>query len=71
MQDGTAIEVATIGNEGLAGYTAVGGGKISANKVIVQINDGGLRIDARAPREEVAQERAAPGTAASATTPPS
>ena len=55
MQDGSAIEVATIGNEGLAGHTAAGGGKISANKVIVQINDGGLRIEARALREEVAR----------------
>ena len=49
MQDGSAIEVATVGNEGLVGHTAAfGGGRTSPNKVIVQIGDGGLRIDAKA-----------------------
>ena len=55
MQDGNAIEVATIGNEGMAGHTAAVGGKTSPNKVIVQVGDGGLRIEAVALREEVAR----------------
>src|SRR4051812_42547811 len=41
MQDGSAIEVATVGREGLIGHSVVGGGKTSPNKVIVQIGDGG------------------------------
>jgi hypothetical protein len=53
MQDGTAIEVATVGIEGLVGHTAAfGSGKTSPNKVIVQIGDGGLRIAAQALRGE-------------------
>jgi CRP-like cAMP-binding protein len=47
MQDGSAIEVATVGDEGLVGHSVVIGGKTSPNKVIVQIGDGGLRIEAR------------------------
>ena len=52
MSNGDAIEVATIGFEGIVGHTAALGGKISANKVIVQIGDGGLRIEARILREQ-------------------
>jgi CRP-like cAMP-binding protein len=52
MQDGSAIEVATIGNEGLAGHTIAVGGRRSVNRVIVQIADGGLRIEASALRQE-------------------
>jgi CRP-like cAMP-binding protein len=56
MQDGTGIEVATIGNEGLVGHTAAfGSGRTSPNKLIVQIGDGGLRIEARALRTEAAR----------------
>jgi CRP-like cAMP-binding protein len=56
MQDGSAIEVATVGTEGLVGHTAVfGSGRTSPNKVIVQIGDGGLRIDSRALRREAAR----------------
>jgi CRP-like cAMP-binding protein len=46
MQDGNAIEVATIGNEGLVGHYGIGG-DTSPHRVIVQIEDGGLRIAAR------------------------
>ena len=53
MRDGSAIEVATVGNEGLVGHTAAfGGARTSPNKVIVQIGDGGLRIEAQALRAE-------------------
>src|SRR4051812_43204922 len=37
MEDGSAIEVATIGDEGVLGHTVARGGKWSPNKVIVQI----------------------------------
>ena len=55
MQDGNAIEVATIGNEGLVGHYG-SGGKRSPHRVIVQVEDGGLRIAARALQEEGAKE---------------
>lgn len=55
MQDGNAIEVATVGNEGLAGYFGTGG-ESSPHKVIVQVADGGLRIDARRLQAEGARE---------------
>src|SRR3954465_4724042 len=58
MQDGSAIEVATVGDEGLVGQTAAAGGKTSPNKVIVQIEDGGLRIAVHALRQET--ERSGP-----------
>ena len=45
MQDGNAIEVATIGNEGLVGHFGTGGSR-SPHRVIVQVEDGGLRIAA-------------------------
>ena len=51
MQDGNAIEVATIGNEGLVGHYGIGG-HTSPHRIIVQIEDGGLRIAARALQEE-------------------
>ncbi len=44
MQDGTPIEVATIGNEGLIGHYSVGENVISPNKVIVQVPGNGYRI---------------------------
>ncbi len=37
MQDGNAIEVATVGREGLIGHTALQGSAISPNRMIVQI----------------------------------
>lgn len=57
MQDGSAIEVASVGNEGLVGHMAAFGGGTSSNKVIVQIGDGVLRIKAQALRQEAAQSR--------------
>lgn len=44
MGNGDAIEVATVGNEGVVGHTAIVGGGRSPNKVIVQIGGDGLRI---------------------------
>jgi hypothetical protein len=51
MRDGNAIEVATIGNEGLVGYYG-SGGTTSPLRVIVQVEDGGQRIAARELEEE-------------------
>src|SRR4051812_4159094 len=45
MRDGDAIEVATVGNEGLVGHYGFGG-KVSPHRVVVQISDGALRIPA-------------------------
>ncbi len=52
MQDGSAIEVATVGNEGLVGYGVTTPSKTSPQRVIVQIGDGGLRIEVEALRRE-------------------
>jgi CRP-like cAMP-binding protein len=57
MRDGNAIEVATVGNEGLVGNYAFGG-RTSPHRVIVQVSDGGLRIAARALQEEGVQDGA-------------
>jgi CRP-like cAMP-binding protein len=55
MTDGSAIEVATVGKEGMVGHTAATGHMMSPNKVIVQIGDRGLRIEAKVLREEIAR----------------
>jgi CRP-like cAMP-binding protein len=44
MSDGSAIEVATVGAEGAVGVGALVGVRTSPNKVIVQIEDGALRL---------------------------
>jgi CRP-like cAMP-binding protein len=54
MQDGNAIEVATIGNEGMVGHYGLNG-KTSPHRMIVQIEDGGLRIPAPALQKEGAK----------------
>ena len=51
MGNGDAIEVATVGCEGMVGHTAVLGGGISPNKVIVQIGGDGLQMKARVSKE--------------------
>ena len=51
MKDGNAIEVATIGNEGLVGHYGSGGMR-SPHRVIVQVEDGGQRIAAPALESE-------------------
>ncbi len=55
MLDGNAIEVATVGNEGLVGHYGTGV-KRSPHRVIVQVEDGGLRIAARALQVEAARD---------------
>jgi CRP-like cAMP-binding protein len=51
MEDGSAIEVATIGNEGLAGLTAFVGGEVSPYSVIVQLPGDALRMKTERLRE--------------------
>ena len=55
MQDGSAIEVATIGNEGLVGHYGFGG-KTSPNRLVVQVGDGAHRIASRVLQEESARD---------------
>jgi CRP-like cAMP-binding protein len=54
MADGSAIEVATVGREGLIGHTVVAGDRTSANRLIVQIPDGSLRIETKVFQNEFA-----------------
>jgi CRP-like cAMP-binding protein len=56
MEDGSAIEVATIGNEGVAGLTAFSGGEISPNEVMVQVAGDALRVRAKTIQEQARQE---------------
>ena len=58
MQDGNAIEVATIGNEGLGGHSVALGIMISPNKVIAQIAGNGYRVEAGVLAEQVAKSQA-------------
>ena len=55
MKDGRAIEVATIGNEGMIGLPASIEAKNSPNKVLVQIAGDGLRIKASMLMDETRQ----------------
>ena len=55
MQDGNAIEVATVGHEGLVGHYGFGG-KTSPHKVIAQVAGQALRIASRALHEEAATD---------------
>lgn len=51
MRDGNAIEVATIGSEGLVGHYGFGG-KTSPHRVIVQVANGALRMTSLALQRE-------------------
>lgn len=46
LQDGSAVEVGTVGEEGLAGLPALLGAAVSPHEVVVQGEGNGLRIDA-------------------------
>jgi CRP-like cAMP-binding protein len=52
MGDGRAIEVATIGNEGMVGITAFIGGVTSPNEFMVQVSGNGFRMRAEVFKEE-------------------
>jgi CRP-like cAMP-binding protein len=54
MEDGSMIEVATVGNEGMVG-NGESGSSISPHRVLVQIQDGALRIRSQALHKESAR----------------
>jgi CRP-like cAMP-binding protein len=56
MENGSAIEVATIGNEGMSGLTAFVGGESSPYEVMVQVPGDGLRMKANDFQPEVGRE---------------
>jgi CRP-like cAMP-binding protein len=58
MEDGSTIEVATIGNEGMAGLTALMGGRVASSpfEVMVQASGRGLRMDVDAFKKEAIRE---------------
>src|SRR5579864_111680 len=56
MEDGSAIEVATVGNEGMVGLTAFLGDEESPNRVIVQVGGEAMRMGASDLRAETRQD---------------
>src|SRR4051794_33926830 len=58
LSDGRAIEVATIGHEGMVGLAAFVGGETSPNEVMVQVKGAGMRLKVSAFRRELARARA-------------
>jgi CRP-like cAMP-binding protein len=56
MEDGGAIEVATIGNEGMVGMLLAIGAESSPNKVIVQVAGAALRMKAKVFKEEARRD---------------
>ena len=56
MEDGSAIEVATIGNEGMVGLSVLFSDKIATNEVIVQIAGEALRMDADVLEQEAGKD---------------
>jgi CRP-like cAMP-binding protein len=56
MSDGRAIEVATIGDEGMAGLPLLVGARTTPNRMIVQVPGEALRMGEDVLREEVSRE---------------
>jgi CRP-like cAMP-binding protein len=56
MADGRAIEVATIGDEGMVGLPLLVGAKTTSNRVIVQVPGEALRMAEDVLREEVSRD---------------
>ncbi len=56
MADGGMIEVANIGNEGMAGLTVLLKGETSPNRMIVQVAGEGLRVKVEVLNEEASQD---------------
>lgn len=56
MQDGSTIEVATVGNEGVVGLSVLLAAQTSPNEVLMQIAGEGLRIDAADLKELAGQD---------------
>src|ERR1700686_4873561 len=58
MEDGRAIEVATIGDEGMVGLPLLAGAQTTANRVIVQVPGEALRMAENVLRAEVSRDSA-------------
>jgi CRP-like cAMP-binding protein len=56
MDDGSVIEVATIGKEGMAGHTVLYAGRTSPHEIMVQIAGAALRMDAKVLEQEAKRE---------------
>jgi CRP-like cAMP-binding protein len=56
MEDGSAIEVATVGNEGMVGLLAFLGDEESPNRVIVQVGGEAMRMEASDLRAETSRD---------------
>jgi CRP-like cAMP-binding protein len=56
MEDGRAIEVATIGDEGMVGLPLLVGATTSANRMMVQVSGEALRLSAEALKAEASQD---------------
>ncbi len=56
MNDGRAIEVATVGNEGMVGLPLLVGAKTAANRAMVQVPGEALRMGEDALREEASRD---------------
>jgi CRP-like cAMP-binding protein len=58
MEGGRAIEVATIGDEGMVGLPLIVGAKTTTNRMIVQVPGDALRMTEEVLREEVSRDGA-------------
>ena len=56
MEDGNAIEVATVGNEGMADLSAFVGGETSPYEIMVQVAGAGFRMRVDALKKETATD---------------
>src|SRR5271163_4823459 len=56
MEDGRAIEVATIGDEGMVGLPLLVGAKTTPNRMIVQVPGEALRMAEEVLKEEVSRD---------------
>ena len=56
MENGDAIEVATVGNEGVLGHSILFSGNQSTNEIIMQVGGEALRVDADVLRHEASQD---------------
>jgi CRP-like cAMP-binding protein len=56
MENGTSIEVATVGSEGMVGLSSFLGPATSANQVIVQVAGDGLKVKTEVLAHEAARE---------------
>jgi len=56
MQNGSAIEVATIGNEGVVGHSILFSANESTNEILMQVAGEGLRMDAEVFRHEAGHD---------------